>query len=98
MTILFELIYPIFSKLKNGEFDWGPEEQGLVLGSFYYGFIVTQIPGGMLSEKFGAKWLLGSLTGLAGLLTILNPIAARSGGIGALAALRVIQGLVQVCG
>ena len=42
--------------------------------------------------------MLGSMTALAGLLTMLNPLAARAGGIGALVALRVIQGLVQVCG
>ena len=85
-----------FFVLQTGEFEWNPEEQGLVLGSYYYGFLVTQLPGGIISGKFGAKWMMGSMTALAGLLTILNPITARAGGIGALVALRVIQGLVQV--
>jgi len=49
-----------------------------------------------LSEKFGAKWLIGGGTFLAGVLTLFNPLAARSGGIGALISLRVLQGLVQV--
>ncbi len=66
------------------------------MGSFYYGFIVTQIPGGILSEKFGGKWMMGLMTFVAGLLTMFNPMAARNGGIGALVALRIIQGLVQV--
>ena len=70
----------------------------MVLGSFYYGFLVTQLPGGIISEKFGGTLLLGSMTALAGLLTLLNPLAARAGGIGTLVVLRVIQGLVQVCG
>jgi len=52
--------------------------------------------GGTLSEKFGAKWLIGVGTFLAGVLTLFNPLAARSGGIGALISLRVLQGLVQV--
>ena len=68
----------------------------MVLGSFYYGFIITQIPGGILSEKFGAKWMIWIMTSLAGILTLFNPLAARNGGIGVLAALRVLQGLVQV--
>lgn len=49
-----------------------------------------------MSEKFGAKWLIGGGTFLAGVLTLFNPLAARSGGIGALISLRVLQGLVQV--
>ena len=42
--------------------------------------------------------MLGSMTALAGLLSLLHPIAARAGGIGTLVALRVGLGLVQVCG
>ena len=68
----------------------------MVLGSFYYGNVITQILGGTLSEKFGAKWIIGGMTFLAGLLTVLNPLAARQGGIGALVALRIVQGLAQV--
>ena len=56
----------------------------------------SQFSGGILGEKFGAKWLIGTGTFLAGVLTLFNPLAARSGGIGALIALRVVQGLVQV--
>ncbi len=53
---------------QSGEFDWTPEEQGFVLGSFYYGFIVTQIPGGILTEKYGGKWMMGLMTFFAGFL------------------------------
>ena len=67
-----------------------------MLGSFYYGFIVTQIPGGILTEKFGGKWMMGLMTFFAGLLTMFNPIASREGGTVALVTLRIIQGLVQV--
>lgn len=30
-----------------------------VLGAFFWGYIVTQVPAGRLAERFGAKWLLG---------------------------------------
>ncbi len=40
--------------------------------------------------------MMGIMTFLAGLLTLFHPLAARSGGIGALMAIRVIQGLAQV--
>ena len=79
-----------------GEFDWNPEEQGIVLGSFYYGFIITQIPGGILCEKLGSKWIIGLATFVSGILTILNPLAARIGGIAGISTLRAVQGLFQV--
>jgi hypothetical protein len=40
--------------------------------------------------------MLGLMTMLAGILTMLNPVAAEFGGIGAIVGLRVVQGLVQV--
>ena len=66
------------------------------MGSFYYGFIITQIPGGMLCEKLGSKRIIGLMTFLAGILTLLNPFAARIGGIAGISTVRAIQGLVQV--
>ena len=32
-------------------YNWDRSEQGLILGSFFYGYIVTQIPGGWLAGK-----------------------------------------------
>jgi len=34
---------------------WTTEQQGLLLSSFYWGYIVTQIPGGILTAKYGAR-------------------------------------------
>ncbi|KAG8238003.1 hypothetical protein J437_LFUL017792 [Ladona fulva] len=33
-----------------GEFDWSEKTQGIVLGSFFYGYVTTQIPGGRMAE------------------------------------------------
>ena len=36
---------------------------GNILGSFYFGYIVTQVPGGWLATRFGGKWVCaGGLT------------------------------------
>ncbi|UJR21148.1 hypothetical protein I4U23_024247 [Adineta vaga] len=59
------------------EFDWEPSKQGLVLGAFFYGYIVTQIIGGMLAERFGAKWIFGGSIFISSILTLLTPVAAR---------------------
>ena len=31
----------------------------MILGSFFYGYVLTQIPGGRLAEVWGGKWLYG---------------------------------------
>ena len=41
------------------EFGWDYERIGLVSASFFVGYIVTQVLGGYLSDKFGAKQVLG---------------------------------------
>ncbi|CAL8095520.1 unnamed protein product [Orchesella dallaii] len=61
-----------------GEFDWSPTEQGVILGSFFWGYVLTQMPGGILSHRYGGKWPLGIGLFLAGIATVLTPLAART--------------------
>lgn len=44
---------------KDGSFIWTTAEQGYVLSSFFYGYVLTQIPFGILAKKYGAKYFLG---------------------------------------
>ncbi|KAF8789844.1 putative inorganic phosphate cotransporter like protein [Argiope bruennichi] len=44
---------------KGEQYNWDSKAQGIILGSFFYGYILTQLPGGILSERFGGKWLYG---------------------------------------
>ena len=41
---------------------WDKTLQGYILGAFYYGYICTQIVGGVLTDRFGGKFCL--LTGV----------------------------------
>jgi len=41
----------LFYITKGGEFNWNGEQRGLVLGAFFYGYILTQIPGGYLASR-----------------------------------------------
>ena len=68
---------------------------GIVLSSFYYGYILTQLPGGVLARKIGGATLLGISVGTSGLLTLLTPIAARAH-LGVLIALRIVIGMAEV--
>lgn len=80
---------------QSGEFNWGSELQGYVLGSFFYGYIITQIPGGYLAEKFGAKYLFGFGVLCTAILTLITPVVARLS-VGLLIAVRVMEGLGEV--
>ncbi|CAB1312636.1 unnamed protein product [Coregonus sp. 'balchen'] len=73
-------------------YNWDTETQGWILGSFFYGYILTQIPGGYLALKYGAKWLLG--LGILGtvVFTLLTPVAADMGA-GYLIVVRVLEGI-----
>lgn len=37
------------------QFTWDPETVGMIHGSFFWGYIVTQIPGGFICQKFAAN-------------------------------------------
>lgn len=68
---------------------------GIVLSAFYYGYIVTQLPGGILARKFGGATILGLSVGTSGALTMLTPLAAHAH-VGVLIALRVVIGMAEV--
>ena len=67
-----------------GEFDWGHGSKGDLLGSYYYGYIITQIAGAYLSSKIGFKLTWGIASLGSSILTLLIPVVAREGGLGAL--------------
>ncbi|KAJ8959058.1 hypothetical protein NQ318_022314 [Aromia moschata] len=62
----------------TGEFNWDEATQGIVLGSFFYGYVLTQVPGGRLAELFGGKLVYGIGVLVTALFTLLSPIAART--------------------
>jgi len=76
----------------DGPFNWSSEEQGFILGAFFYGYVVTQLPGGRLAETIGGKWLYGVGVLITVIFTLLTPLAANAS-VGLFAAVRVLEGL-----
>jgi MFS family permease len=68
---------------------------GTILGSFFYGYIVLQIPGGYLAYRFGGTKVFGMSLLIGSLLTLLTPFVARTS-VAALIALRVLEGVFLV--
>lgn len=80
------------NRIHGTTFDWNSGTQGLVLGCFFYGYVLTQIPGGRGAERFGGKWILGLGILLTSIFTILMPLAAKVD-FRLLVATRIIEGL-----
>ncbi|XP_054710979.1 putative inorganic phosphate cotransporter [Uloborus diversus] len=61
----------------GGEFSWNPEMQGYILSAGFFGYILTQIPGGVLARQFGTKPVLLFGVISASFCNLLSPMAAR---------------------
>ena len=70
-------------------------DSGWILASFFYGYLVTQVPGGWLATRFGGKYIFGIGIVMTSVLTLLTPIAADIS-VWCLVAVRVLEGLFEV--
>eukprot|EP00096_Caligus_rogercresseyi_P008336 TRINITY_DN269_c2_g1_i1.p1 TRINITY_DN269_c2_g1~~TRINITY_DN269_c2_g1_i1.p1 ORF type:complete len:500 (-),score=70.74 TRINITY_DN269_c2_g1_i1:268-1767(-) len=82
------------SILPDGPFDWNEETQGVILSSFFYGYFITQIPGGRFSEMMGGKLIFGVGVFLTAIFTILIPWVAKMN-FYLLIAVRILGGLSE---
>lgn len=74
-------------------YDWSPTTQGLILGSFFYGYVVLQVPSGRIAEVLGGKWIVAIAILGSGVINLLTPFI--TGSIPLLTTSRVILGLIQ---
>ncbi|XP_037071244.1 vesicular glutamate transporter 1-like, partial [Pollicipes pollicipes] len=75
--------------------DWGTGQQGVMDSAFFWGYLVTQIPGGFLASKFPPNRVFGTAIATSGLLNFLLPTAARMSSSAPFMVLRIMQGLVE---
>ncbi|CAL4065038.1 unnamed protein product [Meganyctiphanes norvegica] len=78
----------------SGTFEWDEWTQSLITGSFYWGYIWTQIPGGRLAEMFGAQRVYGGAMTATALFSLLTPVAANWG-YASLIVVRVLMGVAE---
>lgn len=58
------------------EFGWSPTTSGLIQSSFFWGYMLTQIPGGYITSLFGGRRVLPAGVGLWSAATAVVPFAA----------------------
>ncbi|EPS64644.1 hypothetical protein M569_10135, partial [Genlisea aurea] len=61
------------------EFNWNSATVGLIQSSFFWGYVLTQIVGGIWADKVGGKLVLGFGVVWWSIATVLTPIAAHIG-------------------
>jgi ACS family sodium-dependent inorganic phosphate cotransporter len=76
--------------------NWNEQETGMVLSALYWSSWITELPGGLVAQRFGGCRVLSFGVLLAGLLNLAFPLACRVH-YGAAAILRAMQGLALVC-
>lgn len=57
-------------------FDWSHSIQSVILSSFFWGYVLLQIPAGELARKFGGKLLILTSIGVNSLVSLMIPVAA----------------------
>ncbi|KAL7002915.1 Sodium-dependent phosphate transport protein 1, chloroplastic [Sarracenia purpurea var. burkii] len=61
------------------EFNWNPSTVGLIQSSFFWGYLLTQVAGGIWADTVGGKRVLAFGVIWWSIATALTPIAARVG-------------------
>lgn len=68
----------------------------MVDSSFFWGYLITQIPGGFLASVFPANRIFGAAICTSAVLNMVVPGAMSLDNVTVLLLLRVLQGLVEV--
>lgn len=61
----------------EGTFEWDRQLRGLILGAFFWGYTVMQIPSGFLSDRFGPRLTIACGMFPVAIFTIITPFLAR---------------------
>ncbi|XP_055698836.1 sialin-like [Phlebotomus papatasi] len=60
-------------------YHWSSSQQGLLLGSYFWGYLISALPGTWLVEKYGGKILITTSFALSVVVTALAPLFASWG-------------------
>ncbi|XP_050297592.1 sialin isoform X2 [Anthonomus grandis grandis] len=67
---------PLINRMAETRFNWNTDQKNAILGSFFWGYLLTELPGGRMAEIVGARKIFGGGMLMASILTILTPAAA----------------------
>lgn len=79
----------------KGDHQWDQSVKSLILSSFFWGYVLMQLPASIMAKRFGAKMVLVYANIAGSVITMLHPITVQYGGWMSLCALRICIGLCQ---
>eukprot|EP00057_Strongylocentrotus_purpuratus_P014753 XP_011669227.1 PREDICTED: vesicular glutamate transporter 1 [Strongylocentrotus purpuratus] len=82
------------AQLHEPEFDWSVKTIGAMHGSFFWGYIITQVPGGFLAARFPANRIFATAIFISSILNLLIPMACHVSPMMVIA-IRMLQGFVE---
>lgn len=93
-TFLSRYIWsPLMSDV-SGEFGINATQAGLYMSAFFAGYLITQIPGGIMADRYQPKYILMVCTALGGVMTAaMSAITSYQMGL----VIRVITGISSGC-
>lgn len=60
------------------DFKWSNHDQNLLLGGYFYGYLLPNLCGGFVAEKFGGKIVIFLVLFLSSIITALSPLTATN--------------------
>ena len=77
----------------SAELHWDASTQGAISSAFFLGYTITNLAGGYLATRWCPKAVLGLGVFIWSLFTVITPMAATSGSLPALLAVRGVMGI-----
>lgn len=66
----------ILSQTDETRYSWDEKQQGLILGGFFWLYWTTQVPSGILAQRYGTKMVYGVSNGFLIFLSFLIPLCS----------------------
>jgi MFS family permease len=85
----------LFIYSQDGPFIYDTNAQGIILSCYFWGYLVSQIPGAFIAQKLSAKWVMWFSVFINVICTLLTPAAARIG-VWAVVLMRVLEGKIKL--
>ncbi|KAK9504813.1 hypothetical protein O3M35_008996 [Rhynocoris fuscipes] len=81
-------------EVSSTKFLWDTYKKNQIHGSFFWGYVLTELPGGRLAEVIGPKKVFGYSILIASLVTLFTPVTAYLGDYIGVMMLRIIVGFM----
>jgi MFS family permease len=73
-TYVDRLNWTIAMPAAVSELGWGMAQGGALVSGFYAGYVITQVPGGALADRYGSQRILAIAVASMGFFAILTPL------------------------